>query len=38
MGKIRSAITEGITRFFGNAGDSFTSWAANTFGKWNRKR
>lgn len=38
MGKIRTAITQGITRFFGNAGDSFSTWAANTFGKWNRAR
>lgn len=38
MGKITQAISQGITRFFGNAGDSFTTWAANTFGKWNKKR
>lgn len=38
MGKITQAVSQGITRFFGNAGDSFTTWAANTFGKWNKKR
>lgn len=38
MGKITQAVSQGITRFFGNAGDSFTTWAANTFGKWNRKK
>lgn len=38
MGKITQAISQGIERFFGNAGDSFTTWAANTFGKWNKKK
>lgn len=38
MGKITQAVSQGITRFFGNAGDSFTTWAANTFGKWNKKK
>lgn len=38
MGKITNSITQGITRFFGSAGESFTTWAVNTFGKWTRRK
>lgn len=38
MGKITNSIQEGITRFFGSAGESFTTWAVNTFTKWSRKK
>lgn len=38
MGKITQAISSGIIRYFGSGGESFTTWAANTFGKWNRKK
>lgn len=37
MGKITSAISSSITRFFGNAGESFTTWAANTFSKKSKR-
>lgn len=37
MGKITSAISSSIERFFGSAGESFTTWAANTFGKKSRR-
>lgn len=37
MGKITSAISSSIERFFGNAGESFTTWAANTFSKKSRR-
>lgn len=38
MGKITQAISSGITRYFETAGDSFSTWAANTFTKWNKKK
>lgn len=38
MGKITSSITEGVSRFFGNAGESFSTWAVNFTEKISRRR
>lgn len=38
MNKITQSITEGVSRFFGNAGESFSTWAVNFTQKISRRR